>query len=42
MAIASVLGIALAIALFFFLPTVLFNLLEAVAPGGNLRVALHL
>ena len=33
MAIASVLGIALAIALFFFLPTVLFNLLEAVAPG---------
>lgn len=32
MAIASVLGIALAIALFFFLPTVLFNLLEAVAP----------
>ena len=31
MAIASVLGIALAIALFFFLPTVLFNLLEAVA-----------
>lgn len=34
MAIASVLGIALAIALFFFLPTVLFNLLEAVAPGG--------
>ena len=33
MTIASVLGIALAIALFFFLPTVLFNLLEAVAPG---------
>ena len=33
MAIASVLGIALAITLFFFLPTVLFNLLEAVAPG---------
>ena len=33
MAIASVLGIAMAIALFFFLPTVLFNLLEAVAPG---------
>ena len=33
MAIASVLGIALAIALFFFLSTVLFNLLEAVAPG---------
>ena len=33
MAIASVLGIAFAIALFFFLPTVLFNLLEAVAPG---------
>ena len=33
MAIASVLGIALAIALFFFLPTVLFNLLKAVAPG---------
>ena len=33
MAIASVLGIALAIALFFFLPTVLFNLLEAAAPG---------
>ena len=33
MGVASVLGIALAIALFFLLPTVLFNLLEGVVPG---------
>ncbi len=32
MGVASVLGIALAIALFFLLPTVLFNLLEGVVP----------
>ena len=50
MTIGSVLGIALAIVLFFFLPTVLFNLLESAVPGniagwrsvfeGLLRVAL--
>ena len=33
MGVASVLGIALAIVLFFLLPTVLFNLLEGVVPG---------
>lgn len=32
MAIASVLGVGLAILLFFFLPTVLFNLLQSVVP----------
>ena len=34
MTIATVLGVALAIALFFFLPTVLFNLLESAVPGN--------
>ena len=33
MGVASVLGIALAVVLFFLLPTVLFNLLEGVVPG---------
>ena len=33
MAVASVLGIALAVVLFFMLPTVLFNLLENAAPA---------
>ena len=50
MTIASILGIALAILLFFFLPTVLFNLLQSAVSGdiagwrsifeGILRVAL--
>lgn len=34
MGIASVLGVALAIGLFFFLPTVLFNLLDSAAGGA--------
>lgn len=50
MTIASILGVALAIVLFFFLPTVLFNLLQTLVPAniagwrsifeGILRVAL--
>ena len=53
MAVASVLGIALAVVLFFMLPTVLFNLLENAVkysptggtvrrPRRHRRVALHL
>ena len=33
MGVASVLGVALAVLLFFFLPTVLFNLLQSAVPG---------
>ena len=52
MGIASVLGIGLAILLFFFLPTVLFNLLQSVVPAdiagwrsvfeGILRIAIFI
>ena len=52
MGVASVLGVALAILLFFLLPTVLFNLLEGAVPGdisgwrsvfeGILRIAIFL
>lgn len=52
MAIASVLGVGLAVLLFFFLPTVLFNLLQGVVPGdisglrsifeGLLRIAIFI
>lgn len=52
MGIASVLGVALAILLFFFLPTVLFNLLQSAVPGniagwrslfeGFLRIAIFI
>ncbi len=34
MTVASILGVALAVVLFFFLPTVLFNLLESAVPGN--------
>ena len=50
MAVASVLGVALAVLLFFFLPTVLFNLLQNIVPAdisgwrsvfeGILRIAI--
>jgi len=50
MSIASVLGVGLAIVLFFFLPTILFNLLQKAVPGdiaglrslfeGILRIAI--
>ncbi len=52
MGIASVLGVALAVLLFFFLPTVLFNLLQSAVPGdiagwrslfeGFLRIAIFI
>lgn len=52
MGVASVLGVALAVLLFFFLPTLLFNLLQSAVPGdisgwrsifeGALRLAIFL